>query len=559
MSDAVVSGGSAPLGRVGAAFGLLALLLFVCLGTGPREATAAPGDYHEDTKYGYKVKAPKGWGYVPMSADEKWIAGKFLSDKGYTWTDPDTNMGGSFKPVMQVIVFIDEVVKKRGLEIEEGENEGDFFVSMNNPYKDYKDFLDKTYSGGGWFVAAEETGEHRELKVTKYEIKVEKLSYSGPKRIVTWVFHTEDVDFAVQFEVIEDSYRKLKADITSCLKSFRTIPRDRALTAATTGKRKKLKDEDELTQDERTKQRKETEAIAHRKAAENLPDDWKVKEMGRFLVLNHADDKYAKEVVVHAEAVWKWLDKHFDYVGKGEYVRRPILRICANADEERAFRSGTSWGNSLEIVTHQDKSAGAMSWELEYVNTRLVEVWFQHRNRDLYSAMPAWLSSGFRQVLGTARADGRNLEFKIDDWEREGLREAVRREALIAPRDLVQMNRSQFFGNQSTSMQSAAFIRFLLEARSKKTRQVLEDYLVNLQDVVAEVNAQAKKDREEGRSALPSAPQTEEEEDEAFKNRQKQFEDKESEFLTSVFERAFSKWSDKDWDRLRKAYFKSVD
>ena len=74
-------------------------------------ASSAPGEYHEDTKYGYKVKSPKGWGYVPMGADEKWIAGKFLSDKGYTWTDPDTNMGGSFKPVMQVIVFIDEVVK----------------------------------------------------------------------------------------------------------------------------------------------------------------------------------------------------------------------------------------------------------------------------------------------------------------------------------------------------------------------------------------------------------------------------------------------------------------
>lgn len=533
--------------------------LALVLGLAPLPlADAAPGEYHEDTKYGYKVKSPKGWGYVPMGADEKWIAGKFLSDKAYTWTDPDTNMGATFKPVMQVIVFIDEVVKKRGVEMEEGDD-GDIWISLNNPYKDYKDFLDKTYRGGGWFVSAEEEAEHRDLRVTQYEIKVEKLSYTGPKRIVTWVFHTEEVDFAVQFEVLEDSYRKLKSDIYSCLKSFRTIPRDRSLTAATTGGRTKLKPEGELTLDERTKQRKETEGIAHRKASEGLPGDWKVKEMGRFLVLNHADEKYAKKVVAHAEAVWKWLDKNFDYVGKGEYVRRPILRICANRDEESAFRSGTSWGSSLEIVTHQDKSAGAMSWELEYVNTRLVEIWFQHRNRDLYSAMPNWLSSGFRQVLGTARASGRKLEFKVDDWEREGLRKAVREEKLIPPRDLVQMSRSQFWNNQSANMQAAAFIRFILEARSKKTRVVLQDYLTELQTIVAELNEKEKKDRASGDVDVPTAPQTEEEEDEAFKNRQKRFEEKETEFLTMVFDRAFGEWSDKDWDRLKKVYFKSVE
>ena len=551
----------AAVGGLHRARGILFLGLLLLLGGGAllalRPATAAPGAYHEDAKFGYKIKTPREWRHIAMGADEKWISTKYLSDKAYRWMDKETGSSAEFKPVMQVIVFIDDVVKKRGVETEEDE-EGTLWISLNNPYKNYEDFLKRTYSGGGWYVSAEEEGELKGVKVTKYEIKVEKLTYTGPKRIVSWVFHTDDVDYAVQFEVLENSYKKLKSDMYACLKSFKLIKREGSMTDVTTGKSVRLKDESELSQDDRTAQRKQTESAAHNKARNALPDDWSVEEMGRFLVLNHADKKYAKKTVAHAEAIWDWLDKNFAYIGTDEYVRRPILRICADADEENAFRSGTSWGDSLEIVTHEDKGSGAMSWELEYVNNRIYEIWFNHRNGDLYSAMPYWLKSGLKQVLGTARAKGSKLEFKVDDWEREGLRESAKKEELTPPRELVTLSRDKFYENRNRQKQSAAFIRFLLEGKSKKTRKVLEDYLRNLQEVVKETQEQEKKDRAANKGTVPDRPETEEEEEAAFKKRREGFEAKESEFLQAVFDRTFGDWSDKDWARIEKLFFKSI-
>ncbi|MCP5041117.1 MAG: hypothetical protein GY944_08795, partial [bacterium] len=295
-------------GRMGAALAAFCLLIGVGALLVPPSVDAAPGAYHEDTKFGYAVKSPKNWRYIAMSADEKWIAAKFLSDKSCFWNDKETGMSAEFKPVMQVIVFVDEVVKKK-VETEESEDGSTIWKTFTNPFKDYQDFLKDTYSGGGWYVSAEEEGKHRDIDVTKYEIKVEKLTYTGPKRIIAWVFHTPEVDFAVQFEILEGDYKKFKGDVFACLRSFKLVKRDGALSTDTTGKKKreKVKDEDELTQEERTAQRKRTEQELHEKVQSNLPDDWKVKSMGRFLVLNHADPKYAKKMVAHAEAVWSWL------------------------------------------------------------------------------------------------------------------------------------------------------------------------------------------------------------------------------------------------------------
>lgn len=535
-------------------FSLGLVVLWLALG-GLAPAQAAPGTYHQDDRMGFKIRHPKGWSHVGMRAEEKWIVAKFISDRTHTYLDEVDKSTWSHRPDMTVIAFIDEVVKKSGIEKTETDD-GEFFLEINNPFKNYKDYLKRTFYGGGWFVSEEEEGEIKGIPVTKLEIKVEKLTSSGPKRIVTWIFHADDVDLAVQFQVLENSYKKLRGDIYGCLKSFRFVPRTKgSLTPVTTGGPKKRVDEDALTPAERTKHRQETERQIHEKTIKSLPDDWKVKEMGRFLVLLHGDEKFAKKVVAQAEATWKWLDKNFGFVGTGEYVRRPIVRICKNEAEERALLGGTSWGNSLEIVTHKDTGSGAMSWEFEYVNQRMLNIWFNHHARDTYSAMPHWLDNGLWQVIGTARLKGSRFVFKVDSWEREGLRESVRKGDLTPPRDLVMLGRSEFRENPHRTKQSAAFIRFLLESKSKKTRVILKDYLMNLQDVVTEAT-QAAKDAE---PTEYEAAETEEEEEERFRKRREAWKEKEREFLTTVFERTFGDWSDKDWRKLQTQYFKSMD
>ena len=53
---------------------VLVLTLLMVLG-GAATAWAAAGAYHEDDRFGFKVRTPKGWNQVALSADEQWIAG----------------------------------------------------------------------------------------------------------------------------------------------------------------------------------------------------------------------------------------------------------------------------------------------------------------------------------------------------------------------------------------------------------------------------------------------------------------------------------------------------
>ena len=529
-----------------------AVLLLVLAVVAP--VLAAPGKYFEDERVGYKVKTPKGWSQVALKADEQWIILKYLSDKEHIYLDEVDKSTWTHRPDMTVIAFIESVVKKDGVEVTE-EDEDTFVIEFNNPYKNYKDFLKRTYGGGGWFVHSEEEGEVNGIPVTQYEIKVEKLTMSGPKRIVTWVYHFDDVDLAVQFIVLENVYGKLKGDIRGCLKSFKKIPRTKgSLTPSVTGGTRKFVNESKMSTEERIEHRKQEEARIHQKTIKSLPDDWKVKEIGPFLVLLHGDEKYAKVVAKQAGAIWKWLDKNFGFVGKGEYVKRPIIRICKDRDEYYAFFSGTSWGSGLEIVTYEDTASGAVSRQFEYINKRMYAIWFNHRARDVYWAMPHWMDLGLEETLAKAKPKGSKLEFKIDEWERDGLRESARNDQLTPPKTLVMLGRGDFGDNPHRVKQSTAFVRFLLTSKAKKTKSIMKDYLSNLQDILDE-----QKEAEKGKeSEAYDAPETEEEEEERFAKRRQEMKERESEFLQSVFDRTFDDWTDKDWKKVRDQYYKSI-
>lgn len=530
---------------------LLGLGLLLGLSGGVR---AAPGTYHEDNRVGFKVKTPKGWNEAPLKADERWIVMKYISDKEDVYLDEVDKSTWTDRPDVTAIAFIDEVVKKEGVEATEDED-GGVIIEFNNPYKNYKDFLQRTYNEGGWFISDEQQDEVNGIPVTQYEIKVEKLTRTAPKRIVTWVFDLEDVDLAVQFIVLECKYDDYKSDIRACLKSFKAIPRtEGSLTPTTTEGPRKWVDEDELKPEERRKYRQEQEAITHRKNIQTLPDDWKVKEMGRFLVLLHGDEKYAKKVVEQAEAVWKWLDKEFGFIGKDEYVPRPIIRICKDLAEERAFFSGTAWGSGIEITTHKDPGSGSLSWEFEYVNQRMLAIWFNHRNRDLYWALPYWIDLGLDRVIGKAVPKGSGLEFKVDEWERDGLRESARGGNLTPPRELVTLPKAEFWNNEHRIKQSAAWVRYLLESKSKRTKSILTDYLKNLQDILEEQKKAAEAEKPEA----SKPPETEEEEEQRFAARREAMKEREAEFLKEAFERTFGDWDDKDWKKVADQYYKSM-
>jgi len=522
------------------------------------------GGYHEDSRCGYKIKPPKDWEPVPLKLDESWHVAKFLSDRVYFWTSDDDGWTWEHRPQMTVIAFVQRTEEEEPAAESDEPQEGVEVVTIVNPYEDYKDYLKRTYSGGGYHVAAEEEGMVAKVRTTELEIRVERGSRNGPKRIVTWIYHLESLDLAVEFEVLETEWDKLEKVVLGTLKSFKPIPRTGEGLPDNEGLSARLmilSEMDELSPAERKEQRIQLEQSLHDKARAGMLEEWTAEEMGRFLVLNHCDEKVAERMVERADAVLSFLDDHFAYVGRNEYVRRPILRICKDWEEESSYRKGGAgwWSlNDLEVVTHDDQMGAAGSWEGEWINRRVVDLWFSDRDRDLYWAFPSWLRQGLQNSFATALPKRRKLEFREDDWDRDVLRQMVRDGSATPPRELILMGREQFFGSGSSfwnrQREAGALVRFFLSgqaAKSSKTKDVLDDYIMNLKLLVDRIDAEKE-------DAPDRKPKTEAEEDEYFRKRQEAWKEKERMVLDDVFDRTFRAWTDKDWEAFDKVYFKSI-
>jgi hypothetical protein len=117
------------------------------------------------------------------------------------------------------------------------------------------------------------------------------------------------------------------------------------------------------------------------------------------------------------------------------------------------------------------------------------------------------------------------------------------------------MGTQDFYGQRTRSKEAAAFVRLLLSSRNKMVKTLLKDYIVNLGAVVDEIKAKNK-------AAGPKeykAPETEEEEEQQFKQRREMWKEKEAELLQAAFDKTFENWTEKDWKKLNDAHRKNID
>ena len=150
-------------------------------------ALCSPGatqSTHVDEKWGFKIRVPEDFRKIPSQVGEQWIIGKYQSEKNYF-----TEKGWEFKPIMQMIIFPEERKKKKRVEVEEKKDE--ITIRWQQKYKDYKEFLKGNFAGGGYFFSKETEGKMGGVRVSQYEIKVEKLA-NTKQRIITWVYHLEE-------------------------------------------------------------------------------------------------------------------------------------------------------------------------------------------------------------------------------------------------------------------------------------------------------------------------------------------------------------------------------
>jgi len=529
----------------------------------PLMAALMAAQQHEDKKLGFKISTPKKWTEIPIKNDERWIVARFQSNKAEHFNDKTFGYTFEHKPELTLIAFTGESVKT-DIDIDtkdkEGESTGTIAGSilLENPYKDYEEYLRKTYDGGGWYIDEEVEKKVRDIAVTIYEIKVEKSSYGGPKHMTTWVFHIVGADVAVQFECLENAYPKLKKEFEAKLKTFKVVEPTEERTDAFSGFREIINNAD--SPEERKVLRLTIEKEQHEKALANLPEDWTSDDQKEFLVLSHVDKRHTKEIVDQISNMFHWLAKNFDYVGSEEYVRRPIVRICASNEELRLFQSGGGWSfTNIEILTCYDTSLYA-DYFTGAINDRAFRFWFDERDRELYFRLPFWLRYGVDGMLSAGEAKGSRMLFEPDQMEKSALRDALRDGTITLPSKMLQLTTEEMGGNRSIYSEFSAFTRFLLIGRGSKdklSRGLMREYLTNLKQIIVEekaINA-----AEADLAGEDDGPETEEEEDEAFKAKQNGWKERADAISKEVFDRTFDDWTQSDWDSLDKAYLNSIE
>lgn len=533
-------------------------------------APARAQELLQDTKLGFKLKAPSGFTRVPLKPDEEWIAAKWISDRAYFQNDK-SGFSIDHKPELMVVAFPSDKVKEKVEEQKSGTGEQSrTTLILKNPYKDYKDYLKRTYSDGGFFIAKEDKAEVEGVAVETLEIKVEKMTFGGPRKIVTWIFKCDDADFAVQIEMVENAWPKLKGDVLSCMKTFRRIAKDDKAASSKPAEPvvERLSD---MTPAQRAARRRDLETKSQERFVKNLTEGWTAKKIGRVFVLNHSDDKCAQRVAENANAILDYCDQNFGYIGPGEYVRAPIIRICKDSDEFRTYHKGggggeigaiiTSGGGDFdfslfnpdrELVTWKDLNS--TQYTSEYINSGVLEHWLREHDDMIYLRTPTWLRIGLQRSFDMSKSKGGKIDFFNDSWERVGLSQQVHGGKLSKFQELVKMDYEALGTDRKRYDECAAAARYLLTG-PKKARDALKSYF----DAIGVI---AKRDKEEAKKNSKvtdeKKPKTLEEEDARFKEENQKVHSSAKKNLEEVYNAAFGSWTDGDWKAFQSAYEKSI-
>ena len=157
-----------------------------------------------------------------------------------------------------------------------------------------------------------------------------------------------------------------------------------------------------------------------------------------------------------------YLETNLGYVGAGEYVRAPVIRICKDSDEMRVYdKGGQSGGFAVittgggrphfvfdrEITTYKDTNGVGYRWG-DSTLASVAEHWVRERDEDLYQDTPSWLQIGLTNVFGMSRSKGGKLEFYNDSDERVTLSQAVHSGKLAKIQDLVKMDQETLWNDR---------------------------------------------------------------------------------------------------------------
>jgi hypothetical protein len=521
----------------------------------------AAAENYEDENLGYSLSVPDGYRAIPIAGEEKYIVARWQSEREYA----DKKEGWSHRPDLKVILF-----DPKGKKSAEVAKEGDVSkISIQNPYKTYKDWI-KSDAEGGRYISKEEEVEVHGVKATWYEVAYEKLTV--PRHGLAYVYHAEDIDYCLTTEVLEQYWDKLSPALYKVMKSVKIFPRKGTVKREVTGDDADITirgDLSKLSPEDRYKRRQANFEKSLKVATERLTDGWFVKRSKNYVALSHTDEKYTTGVLDLAEAVRAWAEATLPYYGNG-ISGSELIRICKDYDEERAFRDTSARSGWVHEVT-VSRNEGIFG--PGNVASTIFDRWLDDKNPRLAYGKPPWLDGGLREWVGTAYLKGGKLAFRNDADTTGALKQAAKSNTLIMPRDMLVMSYDDLMqrekdsqgggsgplpggmpipgmGRASPWQQTAGFVRFLLDGPGKgnaRTKDLLKAY-------VLELDAFLKAEDEKSSGTDYKAPKSEEEEEARFKNREAYWKDHQKDLLKAVFDKVFKDWTDADWKALDKSF-----
>lgn len=530
-----------------------------------RDKKKAPKGYHQDTRYGFKFKKPKKFDNIAIKVEEEWLAAKYVSEKEYSYHDKDTGGTSLHAPEVLVIAFPHEAMKRRS-NVKEDKNGDEVTITFENPYRDYDDFLTRTFTGGGFYKDTEEEDEIDGVKVTKLTYKVEKLARTGPQTISTWIYHSEDVDYAVQIVGLTKHWKAIEKAVKPIRNTFELIERDAPLkinsNLGITLKTGRM-NLDIADKKEAKSVAVKSEKVIHERAIAKLPDEgWDHKLKGRVLTVFSADKKYADRVQRHTNKLLDWLDDEFGYLGGSAYLRKPIVRICKDRDEAAAYTAGVNSGGGGgrfvgdELTTWWD-SAGWTGYGTDFLNRQIYQYWMLEKNFRLSTAMPEWIDVGLRRLVEQARLDARKPDWRYDAGLISYSKQLVREGKSLHIRDLFLFTSEEFskrYGTEGNPFTDGALLINYLASpemrRHKLAEDMLEDYLRAMIDVVEELEKKQKRKLDAARAQAKRGDGDRE----YTALRRQIFKEMEKELLEKTFEAAFGDMSEKDWETVNKHF-----
>lgn len=450
--------------------------------------------------------------------------------------------------------------------------------------------LDRVYQGfeeyakaniPGFYFDDVKTGKYAGFDCSINELVFEKLT-SVPQRWLACSYKVPGGEFAVMFSNTEEHFKKLKGDEIATFGTFKIVneaglvapdPNGRSNVTIEKGPDDDV-DLDAMSPEQRLAYYAKVRADAFKKCNDELKPGWRTLETDDFLIAYDTDPKYAALVGRQCEAVLKWLRASFGSIGDG-IEQAMIVRV---AKDEPTGNGGwtitvvsSRGGFKARVQTIEFVKPTSKGFVNEFgtLNEEIMNCWLGQVNEGFSKRMPGWLSIGLHEVVDDAVLKGQNLEFVMDQWEKEKLQAATQAQAkyegdpIAAPlrpvRTVIQSVTREIFegpGAQYARAQCGSLVRYLVLGpgkRGAKTGVILQHYMGHLADEVAVIEKQLAAERKTVANGTAGDASLSDEdrlrkEDEAYKKKRDQaYEKVAKNLLKTAYDKTFADWDDKDW------------